>query len=444
MLIKMPVRRLTVVLALAAVAVACSILPAELPRELLPTQTPYATASAAYDIILDKHVDKPSSKDIIPGAIDGVIAYLKRDNIDANPVVDRPDLTGSRFSDFAKLSASLDAVVARYPTAKKDLLERAAVDGMARAMNECHTYYLDPDRAKGFNKPPAPVSGIGVTINQTDQNTPIEVVDVIANTPAAKAGVKKGDKILKVNGEDVTRLTTSEVADRVRGAEGTPVTIVFDRQGQQVELTMNRARFTTPLTTSRLEGGDIAYIQIKQLISTVADDSAAAIRQMQGAKGVILDLRDDPGGLLDVAVDIGSMFVRTGPLVFQTPRDGNKTAIDVNPRRYLGFQGPLVVLVNKNSASGSEIVAAGVHSSGAGLVMGTQTAGCVGSGQPRDLPDGGILLVTLTKMQDAKTGADLNGPGKGVVPDQIIEDDPKTPNNDEVIDAAVAYLHSHS
>ena len=443
MLFEMPLRRLTIVLALAAVAVACSILPPELQRELLPTQTQYATASAAYDIILDKHVDKPSSKVIIPGAVDGVIAYLKRENIDANPVVDRPDLTGSRFSDFAKLSASLDGVLARYPTAKKELVERAAVDGMARAMNECHTYYLDPDRAKGFNKPPAPVSGIGVTINQTDQNTPIEVVDVIPNTPAAKAGVKKGDKILKVNGEDVSRLTTSEVADRVRGQEGTPVTIVFDRQGQQVELTMNRAKFTTPLTTSKEVGGDIAYIQIKQLISSVADDSAAAIRGMQGAKGVILDLRDDPGGLLDVAVDVGSMFVRNGPLVYQTPRDGNKTPIDVNPRRYLGFQGPLVVLVNKNSASGSEIVAAGVRSSGAGLVMGTQTAGCVGSGQPRDLPDGGILLVTLTKMQDAKTGADLNGPGKGVVPDQIVEDDTKTPN-DEVIDAAVAYLHAHS
>ena len=439
----MPLRRLTVVLAFAAAAVACSILPPELQRELLPTQTQYATASAAYDIILDKHVDKPSSKDIIPGAIDGVIAYLKRENIDANPVVGRPDLTGSRFSDFAKLSASLDAALARYPTAKKDLLERAAVDGMARAMNECHTYYLDPDRAKGFNKPPAPVSGIGVTINQADPSTPIEVIDVIPNTPAQRAGVLKGDKIIKVNGEDVTRLTTAEVADRVRGAEGTPVTIVFDRQGQQVELTMNRARFTTPLTTSR-PIGDIAYVQIKQLISNVADESASALRSMQTSRGVILDLRDDPGGLLDVAVDVGSMFVRTGPLVYQTPRDGNKVPIDVNPRRYLGLTGPLVVLVNKNSASGSEIVAAGVRSSGAGIVMGTQSAGCVGSGQPRDLPDGGILLVTLTKMQDAKTGADLNGPGKGVVPDQTVEDDPKTPNTDEVIEAAIAYLHAHS
>ena len=385
----MPLRRL--VLAFTLVAVACSILPPELQRELLPSQTQYTTASAAFQIIIDKHVDKPSSKQLIPGALDGVVAYLKRDNIDPNPMVDRPLLTGSEWSDFAKLSASLDAVLQRYPAAKKELLERAAVDGMARSMNECHTYYLDPDRAKTFNKPPAPVSGIGVTINQPDQNSPIEVIDVIANTPAERAGVKKGDKIIKVNGEDVTRLTTSEVADRVRGPEGTPVTIIFDRQGSPVELKMNRARFTVSLTESRLEGGDIAYVKIKQLISTVADDAAKAVRSMQSARGVILDLRDDPGGELSVAVDVGSMFVKSGALVYQTGRDGQKTPIDVNPRRFLGVTAPLVVLVNKNSASGSEIIAAGVRSNGAGTVMGTRTAGCVGSGQPRDLPDGGVL-----------------------------------------------------
>jgi carboxyl-terminal processing protease len=163
---------------------------------------------------------------------------------------------------------------------------------------------------------------------------------------------------------------------------------------------------------------------------------------MQSARAVILDLRDDPGGLLDVAVDVGSLFVKTGPLVYQTARDGQRNPIEVNPRRYLGLKGPLVVLVNKNSASGSEIIAAGIRSSGTGAVIGTRTAGCVGSAQPRDLPDGGKLLVTLTKMQDARTGEDLNGPGRGVAPDQTIDDDVATPN-DEVIDAAVSYLHSH-
>ncbi len=436
-------RRLPFVFALAAVAVACSILPAELQRELLPAQTQYKTAEAAFQVLIDKHVDRPQSTALIPGALDSITNYLKAQKIDANPIVDRPALTGSAWSDFAKLSASMDATIARYPAAKRDLLERAAVDGMARSMNECHTYYLDPDRARTFNRPPAPVSGIGVTINQPDPNSPIEIIDVIAGTPAERAGVRKGDKIMKVNGEDVAHLTTSEVADRVRGPAGTSVTIVFDRGGTNVELTITRAQFTTPLTESSIQANDIAYVRIKQLISNVADDATAAMRRMSSARGVILDLRDDPGGELSVAVDVGSLFVKTGPLVYQTGRDGQKVPIDVNPRRYLGVNVPIVVLVNKNSASGSEIIAAGVRSSGTGTVMGTQTAGCVGSGQPRDLPDGGLLLVTLTKMQDAKTGADLNGPGKGVVPDRVIEDDTKTPG-DEVLEAAIDYIHSHS
>ena len=440
----MTLRRLPLALLVVVLAVSCSILPPELARELAPTQTQYTTLQAAYQIIIDKHVDKPTSKQLIPGTLDGVEAWLKSQSVTNAPIVERPDLTGSEWSDFAKLSASLDAVLVRYPSVKKDLLERAATDSMARSLNECHTYYLDPDRAKTFNKPPAPVSGIGVTINQPEPNAPIEVIDVIANTPAEKAGVKKGDKVIKVNGEDVTKLTTSEVADRVRGPEGSQVTIVFDRGGTPVELTITRARFVSPLTESRLEGGgDIAYVRIKQLISTVTDDSVQALRKLPGVRGIILDLRDDPGGELSVAVDVGSLFVKTGPLVYQTGRDGNRNPIEINPRRYLGLTTPLVVLVNKNSASGSEIIAAGVRSNAAGTVMGTQTAGCVGSGQPRDLPDGGLLLVTLTKMQDSKTGADLNGPGKGVVPDKIVEDDPKTPQ-DEVILAAIDFIHAHS
>ena len=90
--------------------------------------------------------------------------------------------------------------------------------------------------------------------------------------------------------------------------------------------------------------------------------------------------------------------------MYQVGRDGQRTAVDTNPGKFLGLTKPLVVLVNKNSASGSEIIAAGIRANGVGTVMGTQTAGCVGTGQPRELPDGGLLLVTLTKMQDAKTG----------------------------------------
>ncbi|HEV8230054.1 MAG TPA: S41 family peptidase [Candidatus Limnocylindria bacterium] len=422
-------------------AVSCSLLPADLQHELLPSQTQYKTAEAAYAVLVERHVDKPTPQQLIPGALDGVEKYLKDSNIDPSPKVDRPSLTGSVWSDFAKLGASLDGVLGRYPTADRTLVERAAVDGMARAMKECHTYYLDPNRAKGFNQRPAPVSGIGVTISQPDPGQPIEVIDVIAGTPAERAGVKRGDKIVKVNGEDVAKLTTEEVANRVRGPEGTPVTVTFLRDTTEIELTITRARFQSPLFVSRMESSSIGYIKIPQLISSVADDVTAAARSLadQGAKAWILDLRDDPGGELTVAVDVASLFVQRGTLVYQIGRDGQRTAVETNPRRFLGQTKPLVVLVNKNSASGSEIIAAGIRANDAGTVMGAQTAGCVGTGQPRELPDGGILLVTLTKMQDARTGADLNGPGKGVVPDRVVGDPP-----DQQLQAALDFLRARS
>src|SRR5882672_7744315 len=121
----MTLRRLPLAIVFAVVAVGCSILPPELAHELLPSQTQYATASAAFQIIIDKHVDKPSSTTLIPGALDSVAAYLKTANVDANPVVDRPTLTGSEWSDFAKLSDSLDSVLARYQHANMEAVERA-------------------------------------------------------------------------------------------------------------------------------------------------------------------------------------------------------------------------------------------------------------------------------------------------------------------------------
>jgi carboxyl-terminal processing protease len=428
----------------AFVAAACSLVPAELQRELLPSNTAYKTAEAAYQVLIERHVDKPTSKVLLTGALASVVTEAKKEGASdgALPSGDLA-LTGSTWSDFAKFSDRLDAIVSATPNADKTALERAAVDGMARSMNECHTYYLDPSRAKTFNQPQPPVSGIGVTISKPGVDDPIEVVRVIPNTPAQRAGVKAGDKIVTVDGVDVTKLQTDEVATKVKGPEGTSVTIGILRGSDTLSLTMNRARFSVPLETESIIDGNIGRIEVPQLVGAVADEVSNAVKRLDanGAEALVLDLRGDPGGDLSAAVDIASIFVRQGTLVYQTGRDGNRTPLDVNRRFYIDSNKPLVVLVNKSSASGAEIIAAGIRANGAGLVMGSQTAGCVGTGQPRDLPDGGLLLVTITKIQDAKTGEDLNGPGRGIVPDQIV-DQPTGAQGDPQLDAAVAYLRT--
>jgi carboxyl-terminal processing protease len=430
----------------ALIAAACSLVPAELQRELLPSNTPYKTAEAAYQLLIERHVDKPTSQTLLSGAADGVVTEAKKEGASDGTLPSAGlNLTGSTWSDFAKFSDRLDAIVAATPNADKTLLERAAVDGMAKSMNECHTYYLDPTRARNFNQPQPPVSGIGVTINKPSADAPIEVVRVIAGTPAQRAGIRNGDKIVTVDGVDVTNLQTEEVANKVKGPEGTPVTVGVLRGQDTLSFTLNRARFSVPLETDTMIDGNIGRIEVPQLVGAVADEVSNAVKRLNanGAGALVLDLRGDPGGDLSAAVDIASIFVRQGTLVYQTGRDGNRTALDVNRRFYIDNPKPLVVLVNKNSASGAEIIAAGIRANGAGFVMGTQTAGCVGTGQPRDLPDGGLLLVTISKIQDAKTGADLNGPGKGIVPDQIVDQPASVQGDaDPQLTAAVAYLRT--
>lgn len=421
---------------------ACSLVPAELQRELLPSNTSYKTAEAAYQVLIERHVDKPQSGVLLEGALSGAVAEVQKESPGATFPSGPLGLTGSTWSDFAKFSDRLDAVLKAVPSADHTLVERAAVDGMAKSLNECHTYYLDPTRAKGFNQPQPPVSGIGVTINKPSSTEPIVVLRVIPGTPADRAGIKEGDRIMTVDGADVTNLQTDEVANKVRGQEGTQVTIGVLRGTQSLSFTIARARFTVPLETDSLvDGTSIGRIEVPQLVGAVADEVSNAVKRLNasGASALILDLRSDPGGDLSAAVDIASIFVRQGTLVYQTGRDGNRTALDVNRRYFINSSKPLVVLVNHNSASGAEIIAAGIRANEAGTVIGTQTAGCVGTGQPRDLPDGGLLLVTITKIQDAKTGAELNGPGRGIVPDQVV-DQPTGAAGDPQLDAAVAFL----
>jgi len=310
-------------------------------------------------------------------------------------------------------------------------------------MNECHTYYLDPSRAKGFNAPPQEYSGIGASITSPGPNDLVEIAQVFPNSPAEKAGVRKGDKVKTVNGEDMTGRTSEEVANKIKGPEGTTVNIVFVRNGVDTPISIVRGKVTAPRVIDQTDDGNVGYIFVSQLNGDVSNQVAQAVRRQNdaGVVGRVLDLRDDPGGDLSAAVDIASIFVKNATLVYQVGRDGNRTPLRTNDRMYIGDAKPLVVLVNKNSASGAEIIAAGVRANGAGTVMGAQTAGCVGIGQPRELPDGGLLLVTIARMEDAKTGEPLNGPGKGVVPDKPIAADQNTANDNQRL-AADSFIRS--
>ena len=439
-------RRLFLVPLLAIVIGACQAVPADVLPQVLPTKTEYKTLEAAYHVLLERHVDKPGSDQLLTGALSGAEAYLKKAADQkgaacANAAVERPAFTGSSESDLVKTGDSLDKAAAACPRSDKVLLERAATDGMAKSLNECHTYYLDPDRAKSFNQPPQPYSGIGATIIAASTSGGMgEISSVFPSSPAEKAGVRPGDRIKTVDGTDVTGFAPDEIAARIRGPEATQVLLVLVRGTQELSFTITRATLTPPRVIDRsYENGSIVQVAVSQLNGDVARQTQDAIRKgvAAGARAIILDLRNDPGGDLSAAVDIASIFLRNGTLVDQVGRDGKKEQVRTNDRMYVGFGGPVVVLVNERSASGSEIIAAGLRANGIASVVGSRTAGCVGIAQPRQMPDDGLLLVTLARMQDPKTGAELNGQGRGVEPDLVVKNDPNTPDEEDLV-AAIA------
>jgi carboxyl-terminal processing protease len=440
-----PIRSLAIPL-LAVLIAACQVVPADVVRQIVPERTDYKTLEAAYHVLLERHVDKPGSEQLLNGALDGVQAYLKKptDQKGANcagATVDRPTFTGSTESDLIKAGASLDKAVASCATADKTQVERAATDGMAKSMNECHTYYLDPDRAKSFNQPPQPYSGIGATILAADtQGGMAQISSVFPSSPAEKAGVRAGDLIKSVDGTDVTGFSPDEIASRIRGPEGTQVKLVLVRGPNSVAFTITRATLTPPRVIERAwDQGKIVQLAISQLNGDVAKQTKDAVAKgvSSGARAFIVDLRNDPGGDLAAAVDIASIFLKGATLVDQVGRDGRKEQVRTDDRFFVSSDLPVVVLVNERSASGAEIIAAGLRSNGIASVVGARTAGCVGIAQPRGMPDDGLLLVTLARMQDVKTGEELNGPGRGVSPDLSVKNDPNTPEEDDLV-AAIA------
>ncbi len=430
-------RALTLLLA-ALVVASCTLIPSDAARDLLPSTTTFRTAEAAFHVLIERQVDKPSSTLVLTGALDGLAAMLKKDGLDG--AVARPTFTDRAQSDFTKFAGVLEDTANRFPQEDRAKLEQAAVDGMAKSLNECHTYYIDPERAKTFNKPPGPYTGIGATISKPGTTDPVEVISIIPNSPAEKGGVKVGDKFKIVDGVDVRDQTTEEVANRVKGPEGTEVTVVFIRGTTELTLTFTRARLTQPQVVSKTIENDLGYVSIAALNGTVAREAKDAVQRLldQSVKGIVLDLRNDPGGDFAVAIDVASIFVKDGVLVYNVGRDGKREEVRTRPSWFLAGPRPVVVLVNRASASGAEIIAAGLRANGVGRVIGARTAGCVGTARVQEMPDGGTLLVGDSKMQDGKTGEDLHGPDKGVVPDETVTNPDAA--TDSQLQAAITFL----
>lgn len=302
---------------------------------------------------------------------------------------------------------------------KEEQVEEMLYAGMMAGVGDRYTYYLTKENLKQYmDNSNGNFDGVGIEVYSTQEGEVI-VSSVMAGQPAEAAGMRAGDVIIGVDGQDMRGSMLSDVAAKIRGREGTEVTIKVLRRstGETLEFTMERAKVVLESVSSRMMEEKIGYISISGFKENTYTQFKEALDELQkeGMKGLILDLRDNPGGLVRSVYEIGEELLPEGTMVYTLDKKENRSDLKCDGE-YLDI--PLVVLVNANSASASEIFAGAVKDTDRGTLIGTQTFGKGLVQRLFTLPDGSGLNITIQKYY-TPNGTSIHG--VGIEPDEVVE-----------------------
>ncbi len=317
-----------------------------------------------------------------------------------------------------------------------------ALRGMVERLGDPHTSFLDPEHAAMVNSDmEGHFEGIGARVANAEGGG-VLITYLFPEQPAEKAGLRVGDVIMAVDGKDVTRLTATEAVTQIRGPGGSVVTLTVRRETRETfDVPVTRARIEIPVVDGKTVGdGQVEYIALSEFSAVSTNRLTEALNKAlaKKPKGIVLDLRGNPGGLLDASVRIGSLFVPDGDILIERFKDGTERRYERTGRYLLGNT-PLVVLVDAGSASASEIVAGAIQDAGTGILMGEKTYGKGSVQQPNSLSDGSQLRVTIAHWFTPKDRAiDLVGLTPDFLVRMTMED--RQAQRDPQLDAAVEYL----
>ena len=286
--------------------------------------------------------------------------------------------------DVSELTRIVDVInlienrfVGKEETPGKDELYKAAISGIISKLDDPYSEYLATEDLKDFAEDmEGEYVGVGMSV-QKKKGEPMEVTSPFIGSPAEKVGIKIKDKIIKVDGKDILPLTATETTKMLKGKENTKVEIEITREGQRnpLKFVVTRAKIKLEMVEDRMLDNKIGYVSLLIFGSNVGDEVQKAIEKLQGEgmKGLILDLRMNPGGSLQEAQDISSLFVKENLIVSLKYKNGQEQKYN-RTKNYIG-DFPLVVLINKGSASASEIVTGVIKDYKRGTVIGETTFG---------------------------------------------------------------------
>ncbi|HET6315647.1 MAG TPA: S41 family peptidase [Chloroflexota bacterium] len=386
--------------------------------------TQVQVVESAFNLLMDRYVHPLNSAEVLKAGWN----QLDRDATDrAAAPGPAPAFDGNRDGDLDRMRTALTAYLSKDNGSPDGFIAaHAIVRGMVRVVDEGHTYFLDPQQysdyeswSRGDNK----YVGIGISVSARGAEP--RIAEVYEDTPAQRAGLQAGDVLVMVNGQAVEGLQLDEMTGLVRGPAGSRIDLVVRRGDppQTLQFSLQRAEIRLQFVKQRLLADDIGYVLLRgfpepSVIEAIENDVAGF--QEQGIRGLVLDLRGNSGGRIDVGTRLLSHFLPAGSSVYEeTDRSGqNRTHFSRAGSQY-GL--PLVVLVDGGTASMGEIFASAVQEHGAATVIGTTTAGSVAAAQVFGLPDGAGLQVTVYEIRSSD-GKPLNR--VGVVPDEVVESDP--------------------
>jgi carboxyl-terminal processing protease len=317
----------------------------------------------------------------------------------------------------------------------KDELVRAAIEGMLEEVDDPYARYFPNDEFDEFNASlDGTFSGVGLMLEETPEG-PV-IVSVLEGTPAESAGIEEGERIVSVDGENVRDDPLEQIVAKVKGDAGTDVVLGLEGgdQGPR-ELRVTRAEFDLPIIASERLRNDVGYINLRQFADGAGDRlrEEASTMVNDGVTGIVLDLRENPGGLLNEAVAVASVFIEDGEIVSVEERSQQREVLEAVDDAF--EQVPLVVLVDGNSASASEIVAGAIQDSGRGPIVGEQTFG-KGTVQTITQLSNGAGAKFTTARYYTPSGDSIEG--VGVTPDVKVEPgEPAELSEDPQVQAAI-------
>jgi carboxyl-terminal processing protease len=295
----------------------------------------------------------------------------------------------------------------------------SALRSALQQLNDPYTRFLSPSEyADLTDQTSGEVSGIGIRLRRDSDSGAVLVTEVLAGSPAERAGLQENDQVLVVDGQSTDRLTPAGVFQALRGAEGSQVTLTISRgEGSSRTIVVTRARVEIPTVEYALNttgNRSIGYIRLIEFNAHAAEQMEEAILSLagDGVDGYVLDLRGNPGGLLLSSIDISRMWLQHGPIVRTLERDGTDDVISANRTALTNL--PLTVLVDGRSASSSEILTGALQDNGRAMVVGTTTFGKALVQSLHGLADGSGLTVTVAHYY-TPSGTDISR--KGITPD---------------------------